>query len=92
MAHPDGATSISPTGNPGMATAGAGDVLTGILAGLLAQGVSPWEAAQSGVFLHGLAGDLAARTYGYPSLMAGDLLAYLPDAITQVLHAGASRP
>lgn len=90
LAHPDGATSISPTGNPGMATAGTGDVLTGILAGLLAQGVSPWEAAQSGVFLHGLAGDLAARTYGYPSLMAGDLLAYLPQALNEVLHAGAS--
>ena len=92
LAHPDGATSISPTGNPGMATAGTGDVLTGMLAGLLAQGVSPWEGAQSGVFLHGLAGDLAARTYGYPSLMAGDLLASLPQALTEVLHAGASRP
>ena len=92
VAHPQGATSISPTGNPGMATAGTGDVLTGILTGLLAQGVSPWEAAQSGVFLHGLAGDLAARVYGYPSLMAGDLLAYLPQAITQVLYAGAARP
>lgn len=92
MAHPDGATSISPTGNPGMATAGTGDVLTGILAGLLAQGVAPWEAAQSGVFLHGLAGDLAAHAYGYPSLMAGDLLTYLPQAITQVLHANAPLP
>ena len=71
-----------------MATAGTGDVLTGILAGLLAQGVPPWEAAQSGVYLHGLAGDLAAQAYGFPSLMAGDLVAYLPQAITQVLHAG----
>ncbi len=92
VAHPQGATSISPTGNPGMATAGTGDVLTGILTGLLAQGVSPWDAAQIGVFLHGLAGDLAAQAYGYPSLMAGDLLAYLPQAITRVLHAGAARP
>ena len=92
VAHPQGATSISPTGNPGMATAGTGDVLTGILTGLLAQGVSPWEAAQSGVFLHGLAGDLAARVYGYPSLMASDLLAYLPQAITQALQAVAPRP
>ena len=89
IAHPHGPTAIAPTGNPGMATAGTGDVLTGILAGLLAQGVSPWEAAQSGVYLHGLAGDLAARTYGHASLMAGDLLAYLPKAITHVLHAGA---
>ncbi|MYA28212.1 MAG: NAD(P)H-hydrate dehydratase [Nitrospira sp. SB0666_bin_27] len=92
VALPDGATAISPTGNPGMATAGTGDVLTGILTGLLAQGVSPWEAAQSGAFLHGLAGDLAAQAYGYPSLMAGDLLACLPQAITQVLHAVAPRP
>ena len=75
-----------------MATAGTGDVLTGILAGLLAQGVSPWEAAQGGVYLHGLAGDLAAQAYGYLSLMAGDLLAYLPQAITHVLDAGAYRP
>ena len=89
IAHPHGATAITPTGNPGMATAGTGDVLTGILAGLLAQGVSPWEAAQSGVYLHGLAGDLAARTFGYPSLMAGDLVADLPQAISHVLHAGA---
>ena len=89
VAHPDGPASITPTGNPGMATAGTGDVLTGILAGLLAQGVSPWEAAQSGVYLHGLAGDLAAQAYGYPGLMAGDLFAYLPPAMTHVLHAGA---
>ena len=89
ITHPHGPTAITPTGNPGMATAGTGDVLTGILAGLLAQGVSPWEAAQSGVYLHGLAGDFAAQAYGYPSLMAGDLIAYLPQAITHVLHAGA---
>lgn len=92
IAHPHGPTAITPTGNPGMATAGTGDVLTGILTGLLAQGVSPWETAQSGVYLHGLAGDLAAQAYGYPSLMAGDLVAYLPQAITHVLHAVAPRP
>ncbi len=89
IAHPQGPTSITPTGNPGMATAGMGDVLTGVIAGLLAQGVSPWEAAQSGVYLHGLAGDLAAQTYGYPGLMASDLFAYLPPAMTHVLQAGA---
>ena len=88
IAHPDGPTAVTPTGNPGMATAGTGDVLTGILAGLLAQGVPSWEAAQSGVYLHGLAGDLAAQAYGYPSLMAGDLIACLPQAITHVLRAG----
>ncbi len=92
LAHPDGPTAVTPTGNPGMATAGTGDVLTGILTGLLAQGVPPWEAAQSGVYLHGLAGDVAAQTYGYPSLMAGDLIACLPQAITRVLHADGVRP
>ncbi len=87
IAHPHGPTSITPTGNPGMATAGTGDVLTGVIAGLLAQGLSPWEAAQSGVYLHGLAGDLAAHAYGQPSLMASDLFAYLPQAMIHVLHA-----
>ncbi len=88
IAHPDGPTAISPTGNPGMATAGMGDVLTGVIAGLLAQGLAPWEAAQSGVYLHGLAGDLAVEEYGHAGLMAGDLLRYLPRAMMHVLHAG----
>ena len=92
IAHPHGQTAISPTGNPGMATAGTGDVLTGVIAGLLAQGLAPWEAAQSGVYLHGLAGDLAAEEYGHAGLIAGDLLHYLPRAITHVLHAGDRAP
>lgn len=92
IAHPNGHTSISPTGNPGMATGGTGDVLTGVIAGLLAQGLAPWEAAQSGVYLHGLAGDLAAEEYGHAGLIAGDLLHYLPRAITHVLHAGGPAP
>ncbi len=92
IAHPHGATSLTPTGNPGLATAGTGDVLTGILAGLLAQGVSPWEAVQSGVYLHGLAGDLAVQAHGYPSLLASDLFAYLPRAMAQVLHGPHPEP
>ena len=92
IAHPHGHTAISPTGNPGMATAGTGDVLTGVIAGLLAQGLAPWEAAQSGVYLHGLAGDLAAETFGHAGLLAGDLLQYLPRAIMHVLHAGDRAP
>ncbi len=92
IAHPHGHAAISPTGNPGMATAGTGDVLTGVIAGLLAQGLAPWEAAQSGVYLHGLAGDLAAEEYGHAGLMAGDLLHYLPRAITHVLHTGDHAP
>jgi NAD(P)H-hydrate epimerase len=75
--------SFNETGNPGMATAGAGDVLTGIIAGLLAQGMEPWEAAQLGVYLHGLAGDLAAARHGEISLVATDLIKFLPAATWQ---------
>jgi NAD(P)H-hydrate epimerase len=72
---------INTTGNPGMATGGAGDVLTGLIAGLLAQGRSPVEAAELGVFSHGLAGDLALELSGEISLAAGDLLAQIPEAL-----------
>lgn len=71
---------INPTGNAGMATGGSGDVLTGILLGLLAQGYTPAEAAVAGVYLHGLSGDLAAAALGEASLVAGDLVTYLPAA------------
>lgn len=77
---PTGDVLFNPTGNPGMATAGSGDVLTGILTGLLAQGYLPAEAVQLGVYLHGLAGDLAADALGEESLMASDIIAYLPAA------------
>ncbi len=69
------------TGNPGMATGGTGDVLTGLIAALLGQGLEPFAAAQLGVFLHGLAGDLARDELGEVSLIASDLLQYLPQAI-----------
>jgi NAD(P)H-hydrate epimerase len=72
---------VNPTGNPGLATAGTGDVLAGVVGALLARGSSAWEAATAAVYLHGLAGDLAARRLGEESLMAGDVLAALPDAI-----------
>jgi len=78
---PNGSSYVNPTGNPGMATAGAGDVLTGIIAGLLGQGMSPTEAAFCGVYIHGLAGDMAARRYGQRSLMALDMLEETHDAI-----------
>ncbi len=81
VAHPDGRAMICPTGNPGMATAGTGDALTGLTVGLLAQGVSPWEAACAATYLHGLAGDLAAQELGQAGMLAGDLIAKIPHAI-----------
>lgn len=69
------------TGNPGMATGGAGDVLTGLLAALLAQGLSTWDAACLGVHLHGSAGDIAARRHGVVSLVARDLVEAIGEAM-----------
>jgi hydroxyethylthiazole kinase-like uncharacterized protein yjeF len=79
---------LNATGNPGMATAGAGDVLTGTIAGLLAQGVDAAEASALGCYLHGLAGDVAARRLGMRGLIAGDILRALPAATT-ALESGA---
>ncbi len=84
IAHPDGRLAICPTGNPGMATGGTGDVLTGVIGGLLAQGLTPWDAACAGTYLHGLAGDLAAIERGQAGLIAGDLIDHLPAAIRHV--------
>ena len=75
---------VNKTGNPGMATGGTGDVLTGVIAGLIGQGLDLFEAAVLGVYLHGRAGDLAAEMVGQVSLTAGDLLDVLPDAFRQI--------
>ncbi len=72
------------SGNPGMATGGAGDVLTGVITALVCQGLAPFEAAQLGVYLHGLAGDLAAEQLGQASLIARDLVTYLPPAFRRL--------
>lgn len=80
IAFPDGTVRFNSTGNPGMATGGTGDVLTGILTSLLAQGYTPEETAVFGVYLHGLAGDLAVREKSYESLIASDLTDYIPAA------------
>jgi ADP-dependent NAD(P)H-hydrate dehydratase / NAD(P)H-hydrate epimerase len=71
---PDGHTFVNSTGNPGMATAGSGDVLTGLIASLLGQGMSGASAAFSGVFIHGMAGDMSAKKYGQRGMMAMDIL------------------
>ncbi len=84
IALPDGTMRINNTGNPGMATAGTGDVLTGMIAGWLVQGVNIATAATWGVYLHGLAGDIAACATGRLSLMASDLIANIPKAIETV--------
>ncbi|NIL97413.1 MAG: NAD(P)H-hydrate dehydratase [Planctomycetales bacterium] len=75
---------VNPSGNPGMATGGTGDVLSGVITGLLCQGLDPFAAAQLGVYLHGLAGDLAASELGQTSLIASDLLRFLPQAFQTV--------
>jgi hydroxyethylthiazole kinase-like uncharacterized protein yjeF len=82
---------LNPTGNPGMATGGTGDVLTGLAAGLLCQGLEPFEALQLAVFVHGLAGDLAARRLGQLSMTAEDLLDCTPEAfqLAATLKPGA---
>jgi len=85
VASPDGAVYINPTGNPGMATGGSGDVLTGTVAALVAQGLEPEKAAAAGAYMHGLAGDLAAAEKGMMSLVAGDILAALPPSAKKVM-------
>ncbi|HSA77451.1 MAG TPA: NAD(P)H-hydrate dehydratase [Nitrospirota bacterium] len=85
IATPDGWIFVNSTGNPGMATGGTGDVLTGMIGGLLAQGYTASQAACLGVYLHGLAGDLAAKEKGEEGMIAGDLIEKIPDAIIEIL-------
>jgi ADP-dependent NAD(P)H-hydrate dehydratase / NAD(P)H-hydrate epimerase len=84
IAGPEGRIFVNPTGNPGMATAGAGDVLTGIIAALLAQTGDPRTSCISGVYLHGLSGDIAADHQGEHAVIATDIIKYLPAAFRAV--------
>ncbi len=85
IAAADGSIVINPTGNAGMATAGSGDVLTGIIAGLMAQGLAPESAAIAGAYIHGLAGDHFAETESQTTLIAGDILRCLPQSLKRIL-------
>ena len=81
---PDGHIVFNPTGNSGMATAGSGDVLTGILTGLLARGYKQADACMLGMYLHGLAGDLAVRETGKECLLASDIIRFMPQAFQRL--------
>jgi NAD(P)H-hydrate epimerase len=89
LAAPDGTAWINSTGNPGMSTGGTGDVLTGMLAGITAQlGAQNWPLALAcGVYLHGLAGDLAAEEFGEAPLIATDVIRAIPNACAQLRDA-----
>jgi NAD(P)H-hydrate epimerase len=86
ISTPDGKGYFNSTGNAGMATAGSGDVLTGIITGLLAQGYSPVQASLFGVYLHGLAGDIAAAEYSREGLIAGDIVECIGEAFKILAH------
>ncbi|MGZ4150775.1 MAG: ADP-dependent NAD(P)H-hydrate dehydratase, partial [Actinomycetota bacterium] len=83
VVSPDGRVRINPTGGPVLATAGSGDVLTGVIGGLLARGLDPVDAASAGAYVHGLAGVIAGRTLGEGTL-ASDVAARLPEAVVRV--------
>mgnify|MGYP001087295424 CR=1 FL=1 len=87
-ALPTGEVFFNPTGNPGMATGGSGDVLTGIILGLLAQGVEPSRAAIAGAYLHGLAADIAVSASSMPSMIASDITRHMGAAFRQIYNSG----
>ena len=92
IAHPDGAVFVNPTGNPGMASGGMGDVLTGIISGLIVQGLSVSEAVNAGVYLHGRAADALARSMGPMGFLASDLIDILPGQIKGLKDDNPSHP
>lgn len=92
VASVDGTIDVNDTGNPGMASGGMGDVLTGLIAGLVGQAVAPFDAARLGVYLHGLAGDMVAASRGQVGLIASDLLATIPLAIRHYQQGSSDSP
>jgi hydroxyethylthiazole kinase-like uncharacterized protein yjeF len=83
VAAPDGRVSLNSTGNPALASGGTGDVLTGLIGGFLAQGLSPWDAARLGVYLHGLAADYLVEQTDAQGLIAGDLVVVFPELLAE---------
>jgi len=81
VVNSNGDTYKNSTGNPGLATAGTGDVLTGIIAAIVAQKIVPYEAAKMAVYLHGLAGDMAAELHTEPGMIASDIIDLLPEVL-----------
>jgi NAD(P)H-hydrate epimerase len=86
IAHPDGSAYVNPTGNPGMASGGMGDVLTGVLAGFITQGFTSEAAAHAAVYLHGAAADTLAKTIGPIGYLAGELMNTIPREIKKLLE------
>jgi NAD(P)H-hydrate epimerase len=84
VASPEGITRINPFATPALATAGSGDVLAGAIAGLLAQGLGPFDAAVAGAYVHGLAGQLVSEQVGLAGAVAGDLLDRLPLSLRRL--------
>lgn len=91
VASPDGMCRVSPFANPGLSSGGTGDVLTGTIGGLLAQGLSPEIATCCGVYVHGLAGEMARERLGDTGMLAGDLLPLLPAAVRDIKGRGPAR-
>jgi NAD(P)H-hydrate epimerase len=90
VAGPDGRVAVNPTGGPVLGSGGTGDVLSGVVAALLGQGLAPFEAAALAVWLHGLAGDRLAERRGRAGVLAGELAAELPEAAEALRRIEAS--
>jgi len=84
VAAPDGRAVLLPFANPGLASAGTGDVLAGVIVALRAQGLGAFEAAAAGAYLHGLAGELAREQFGVAGMAAGDVARALPEAFRRL--------
>ncbi|MCK5508729.1 MAG: NAD(P)H-hydrate dehydratase, partial [Desulfobacterales bacterium] len=92
IAHPDGKVFINPTGNPGMASGGMGDVLTGIIAGFVTQGYSPESATHAGVYLHGAAADTLAKNKASFGYLATEVMNAIPGEIQHLINGKQTDP